>query len=59
MELTLRQHGITVKVLRERAAERTPDIVKRIYRRHYLGQHRDPQEECLQASGSRFVSPIR
>jgi len=59
MELTLRQYGITVKVLRERAEERTPDIVKRLYRRHYSGQHRDPQQECLKASGTRYVSPLR
>jgi hypothetical protein len=59
MELTLRQHGITVKVLRERAEERTPDAITRLYRRHHAGQHRDPQEEYLKASGSRCVSPLR
>ena len=59
MELTLRQYGITVKVLRERAEERTPDIVKRLYRGRYSGQHLDHQKELLQASGSRYVSPIR
>jgi hypothetical protein len=59
MELTLRQYGITVKVLRERAEEKTPDIVRRLYRRHYSEQHLDHQQECLQASGSRYVSPIR
>jgi hypothetical protein len=59
MELTLRQYGITVKVLRERAEERTPDIVRRLYRRHYSEQHRDHQKELLEASGSRYVSPIR
>ena len=59
MELTLRQYGITVKVLRERAEERTPDIVKRLYRRRYSGQHRDHQQDLLEASGSRYVSPLR
>jgi hypothetical protein len=59
MELTLRQYGIKVKVLRERAEEKTPDIIKRIYRRRYSGEHRDPQEEYLKASGSRYISPIR
>ena len=58
MELTLRQHGITLKVLRERAEERTPDS-RRLYQRHYSGQHRDPQQEYLKASGSRYVSPMR
>jgi len=58
MELTLRQYGITVKVLRERAEERTPDIVKRLYRRHYSEQRRDHQKELLEASGTRYVSPI-
>ena len=59
MELTLRQHGITVKVLRARAEERMPDFIRRVYRRHYSGQHRDPQQEYLKASGSRYVSPMR
>jgi hypothetical protein len=59
MELTLRQHGITVKVLRERAEERTPDIIRRLYRRRNSEQHRDPQHEYLKASGSRYVSPMR
>jgi hypothetical protein len=59
MELTLRQYGITVKVLRERAEERTPDIVRRLYRRHHSGKHREPQQEYLKASGSRYVSPLR
>ena len=59
MELTLRQYGITVKVLRERAEERTPHIIRRLYRRRYSGEHRDPEQEYLQASGTRYVSPIR
>ena len=59
MELTLRQYGITVKVLRERADEKTPDIVRRLYRRHYSGQHLDHQKELLEASGTRYVSPLR
>jgi len=59
MELTLRQYGIKVKVLRERAEEKTPEIVKRIYRRRYSEQHRDHQKELLEASGTRYVSPIR
>ena len=59
MELTLRQYGITVKVLRERAEERTPDIVRRLCRRHHSAQHREPQQEYLKATGSRYVSPLR
>lgn len=59
MELTLRQYGITVRVLRERVEERTPDIVRRLYRRHHSGQHREPQQEYFKASGSRYVSPLR
>jgi hypothetical protein len=59
MELTLRQYGITLKVLQERTEERTPDSIRRLYRRHYSGQHRDPQQEYLKASGSRYVSPVR
>jgi hypothetical protein len=59
MELTLRQHRITLRMLRERAEEKTPDIGKRIYRGLYSGQRRDPQQEYLKASGSRYISPIR
>jgi len=58
MELTLRQYGITVKVLREQAEQKTPDIFRRLYRRHHSGQHRDPQQVHLKASGSRYVSPL-
>ena len=58
MELTLRQYGITVKVLRARAEESTPHIVKRLYRRNNSEQHPDHQKECLQACGSRYVSPL-
>jgi len=59
MELTLRRYGITVKVLREQAEERRTRIVKRVYRLHYSEPHRDHLKEYLQASGSRYVSPIR
>ena len=59
MELTLRQYGITVKVLRERAEEGTTRIVRRLYRRHYSGQRRDHQKELLEASATRYLSPIR
>jgi len=59
MELTLRLHGTKVEVLRERAEEKTPDIVRRLYRRHYSEQHLDHHQELLQASGTRYVSPIR
>lgn len=59
MELTLPQYGLRVRVLQERAVKKTPEIVKRIYRRHHVGELRDPQEECLKASGSRYISPLR
>ncbi|MDH4207442.1 MAG: hypothetical protein OEV76_01055 [Anaerolineae bacterium] len=59
MELTLRRFGITEKVLRERAEESTPDIIRRLQWRRKSGQHHEHLTEYLQASGSRFVSPIR
>jgi len=59
MELTLQRYGITVKVLRARAEESTPRIVRRRYERHNSEQIRDHRQECLKASASRFVSPIR
>jgi hypothetical protein len=59
MELTLRRYGITVKVLRERSEEKTPHIVRRLYRRNYSEQHRDLPKELLEASSPRYLSPIR
>lgn len=59
MELTLERYGITVKVLRERAEESTTRIAKRVYRPYHSEQHSDHHKELLQASGTRYVSPIR
>jgi hypothetical protein len=59
MELTLRRFGITDKVLRERVKGSTPTILRRVYRCHQPEHRRDHQKECLQASGSRYVSPTR
>jgi hypothetical protein len=59
MELTLRGHGIRVKVLREQVEDKTSHIVKQVYRRCSEDQHLDHQKEYLQDSGSRYVSPIR
>jgi hypothetical protein len=59
MELTLRRFGITDKVLRDRVKESTPPMLRRVYRRHQPEHHLDHHKECLEASGSRFVSPVR
>lgn len=45
--------------LREQVEERAGPIVKQVYRRRSSEQHRDHQTEYLQASGSRYVLPIR
>jgi hypothetical protein len=59
VELTLGRHGLTVKVVRERAEESTTRIVKRVHRRHHREQHGDHHRELLWASGTRYVSPLR
>lgn len=59
MELTLRGYGIRVKALREQVEERAGPIVKQVYRRRSSEPHLDHQHEYLQASGSRYVAPIR
>ncbi|MGB3906163.1 MAG: hypothetical protein WBB22_14725 [Anaerolineae bacterium] len=59
MELTLKGYGIRVRALREEVEETTGRIVKQVYRRRSSEQHRDHQKDYLQASGSRYVSPIR
>jgi hypothetical protein len=59
MELTLKRYGISVKVLRQQGEERAGRIVKQLYRRHSSEQCLDHQKEHLEASGSRYVSPIR
>ena len=59
MELTWKGYGIRVKALREQLEERAGPIVKQVYRRRSSEQHRDHQTEYLQASGSRYVLPIR
>jgi len=59
MELTLRGYGIRVITLREQVEENTGRMVKQIYRRRSSEPHLDHQHEYLQASGSRYVSPIR
>ena len=59
MELTLRGYGIRVKVLRDQVEEKTGRIVKQVYRRRSSEPHLDHQREYLEASGSRYVGPIR
>lgn len=59
MELTLKRYGISVKVLRQQVEEQTERIVKQVYRHRSSEPLRDQQKEHLQASGSRYVSPIR
>ena len=59
MELTWNGYGIRVKALREQVEENTGRIVKQVYRRRSSQPHLDHQQEYLQASGSRYVSPIR
>ena len=59
MELTLRGYGIRVITLREQVEERAGPMVKQVYRRRSSEQHRDHQQEYLQASGSRYVAPMR
>jgi hypothetical protein len=59
MELTLRGYGIRVKVLREQVEEKTSRVAKQVYPRRLSGLRVDDQKECLQASGSRYVGPIR
>jgi hypothetical protein len=59
MELTLKRYGISVKVLRQQVEEKTDRMVKQVYRRHSSEQCVDHQKEHLEASGSRYVSPIR
>jgi hypothetical protein len=59
MELTWKGYGIRVKAAREQVEERAGRKVKQVYRRRSSEPHLDHQKEYLQASGSRFVSPIR
>jgi hypothetical protein len=59
MELTLKRYGISVKVLRQQVEEKTDRMVKQVYRRHSSEQRLDNQKEYLEASGSRYVSPMR
>jgi len=59
MELTLRRFGIIDKVLRERVKESTPPVLRRVYRRQQPEHHRDHHKECLRATGSRYLSPMR
>ena len=59
MELTWNGYGIRVKALREQVEENTGRIVKQVYRRRSSQPHLDHQQEYLQTSGSRYVSPIR
>lgn len=59
MELTLRGYGIRVKVLREEVGEKTGRVVKQVYRRRSSEPYFGHQRECLEASGSRYVGPIR
>jgi hypothetical protein len=53
------QMELALQTVREQAQEKTPDIGKRVCRRHGSGQHRDYQGQYLKVSGSRRVSPLR
>jgi len=59
MELAWNGYGFRVKALREQVEENTGRIVKHVYRLRSSEPHLDHQHEYLQASGSRYVSPIR
>lgn len=59
MELAWKGYGFRVTALREQVGENTGRIVKQVYRRRSSEPHLDHQHEYLQASGSRYVSPIR
>jgi len=59
MELTLRGHGIALRNLREQVEDKTGRLVKQVYQRHSSERHLQPQKQLLEASGSRYVSPIR
>ncbi len=59
MELTLKRYGISVKILRDQVEEKRARIVKHVYRHRSSELPRDHQQEYLEASGSRYVSPIR
>ena len=59
MELTWKWYGVRVKALTEQVEEKTGGMVKQVYRRRSSEPHLDHQHEYLQASGSRYVSPIR
>ena len=59
MELAWKWYGFRVKALRQQVEENTGGMVKQVYRRRSSEPHLDHQHEYLQASGSRYVSPIR
>ena len=59
MELTLRGQGIALGHLREQVEDKTGRLVKVVYRWHSSERHLEPQKQLLEASGSRYVSPIR
>ena len=59
MELTLRGHGIALGHLREQVEDKRGRLVNVVYRWHSSERHLEPQKQLLQASGSRYVSPIR
>ncbi|MCJ7621767.1 MAG: hypothetical protein MUP64_16305 [Anaerolineae bacterium] len=59
MELTLRGHGIALRNLREQVEDRKSRIAKQVDRRHSSERQPDPQKQLLEASGSRYVAPIR
>jgi ribosome-associated translation inhibitor RaiA len=59
MELTLRGHSIALSHLREQVEDKTARLVKQVYQRPSSERHLQPQKQLLEASGSRYVSPIR
>jgi hypothetical protein len=59
MELTLKGHGIALRNLGERVEDKTGRLVKVVYRWHSSERHLEPQKQLLEASGTRFVSPVR
>jgi len=59
MELTLRGHSIALSHLREQVEDKTGRLLKQVYQRHSSERQLEPQKQLLEASGTRYVSPIR
>jgi len=59
MELSWRRYGLSISAMRAQVGETSRRVAKRVDRRHSPDQHLEIQREYLQASGTRYVSPIR